>query len=87
MPELYGKITLADQTIEFSCEDGLCEYTITLQREPGHTSHMGKTHVPQEAFLKALAIAVHNDGMPDYRADYPDAEAVQLSDPEFRFIP
>ena len=27
-------------------------------------------------FFKALAIAIHNDGMPDWRADYADAESI-----------
>jgi len=33
--------------------------------------------VEQEKFFKTLAIAVHNDGMPDYKKDYEDAESIQ----------
>ena len=43
--------------------------------------------VPQDKFFKALAIAVHNDGMPDYEKDYPDAESIQPSDSVLRWIP
>lgn len=40
--------------------------------------------IPQHKFLKALSIAVHNDGMPDYKTDYPDAESVMG---KIRWIP
>jgi len=40
--------------------------------------------IPQDKFLKALAIAVHNDGMPDHKLDYPDAESVMG---KIRWIP
>lgn len=40
--------------------------------------------VPQDKFFKALAIAVHNDGMPDAEKDYPDAESIQG---KIRWIP
>jgi hypothetical protein len=87
MSDIHGKITLADQTIEFACDNGTCSYTVSYEKAPGHTSSWSRAMCPQASFLKALAIAVHNDGMPDYNADYPDAETVQPTASEFRFIP
>lgn len=86
MAEIHGKITLADMTLQFACDNGECEYTVSFEVKPGHTSSTTRV-VPQAAFLKALAIAVHNDGMPDYQADYPDAESVQPSAMDHRWIP
>lgn len=40
--------------------------------------------VPQDQFFKALAIAVHPDGMPDANKDYPEAEQAMGS---IRWIP
>jgi len=86
MPEIHGSITLADMSLKFACDNGQCEYTVTFEVAPGHTSSTTRV-VPQAAFLKALSIAVHNDGTPDYQADYPDAESVQPSDSNHRWIP
>lgn len=41
-------------------------------------------NVDQSKFFKALAIAVHNDGMPEYEKDYPDAESIMGN---IRWIP
>ncbi len=87
MSELHGTITLAEQTIKFACDNGTCTYTVSYEKAPGHVSSWTRAQCPQPAFLKALAIAVHNDGMPDYVKDYPDAESVQPTATEFRFIP
>ena len=41
-------------------------------------------NVAQHKFFKALAIAVHNDGTPNYDLDYPDAESIMG---DIRWIP
>jgi hypothetical protein len=51
------------------------------------TGEKAKMKVNQVPFLKALAISVHNDGMPDYNVDYPDAESVQPAIESLRWIP
>ena len=86
MFELQGSFQVADMLIEFQAGEGLARYSVTMTNPDGTQRTHSKT-CPQEAFLKALAIAVHNDGMPDYNKDYPDAESVQPNNPDFRWIP
>ena len=43
-----------------------------------------KKIVPQDKFFKALSIAVHNDGTPNFEKDYPDAESIMG---DIRWIP
>lgn len=80
---LAGTIVMEDQTITY-CQsqeqDGMICFTVTdncLQMSESST-------VPQDAFFKALAIAVHNDGTPDYREDYDTAESIMFL---IRWIP
>jgi len=78
---IAGTIILEDFTISFSeGEEGTVTFTVT-------DAHAGKTetkNVSAPKFFKALAIAVHMDGMPDYRDDYLDAESIMG---DIRWIP
>lgn len=86
MFEVQGVIQLADMLLEFQVGEGVAFYTVTLTDDNGIQRTTSQT-CPQDAFLKALAIAVHNDGTPNYETDYPDAELAQPADVAFRFIP
>ena len=82
---ISGQITLEDTIIDFheGSEEGSIMVTITdipTQRSACST-------VDQAKFFKALAIAVHNDGMPDWQEDYADAESIMPKDPILRWIP
>ena len=85
MIEIQGSFKVADITVDFVIEEEMARYTVSLYRE-GHSVSRAFS-APQDKFLKALSIMVHNDGMPDYRADYPEAESIQPKDPDFRWIP
>lgn len=78
---IAGSIWLEDIQIDYRCDDILmAHYTVK-----DLTNNLVESFVvPQAEFLKALAIAVHNDGMPDYLRDYPDAESIQGT---IRWIP
>ena len=78
---IRGYISLEDVAIDFDLDDNLmARYTIFDLI----TNQYEEFVVPQDKFLKALAIAVHNDGMPYYIDDYPDAESIQGT---IRWIP
>ena len=79
---IAGHIMLEDLVINFESmyDTNEVSYSVT-------STVTGETEwriVPQAQFFKALAIAVHNDGTPDYLADYPDAESIQGN---IRWIP
>lgn len=78
---IEGKIVLEDVVIVFKAREDLrVEYQVT-----DLVARIEENLVADQAtFFKALAIAVHNDGMPDYRADYPDAEGIMG---KIRWIP
>jgi hypothetical protein len=78
---IQGSVILEDTTISFLANyDGECVVHIS-DTLTGEHEHM---IVPSEKFFKALAIAVHSDGMPDYNVDYEDAESIQG---KIRWIP
>lgn len=78
---IEGKIVLEDVVIVFKAREDLrVEYQVTDLVDRIEENLVAD----QAAFFKALAIAVHNDGMPDYRADYADAEAIMG---KIRWIP
>ena len=81
---LTGTILLEHTRIIFTNTENL-EICYSVTDIP--TNKIAIMTVPQDKFFKALAIAVHNDGMPDYEKDYPDAESIQPSDPVLRWIP
>ena len=79
---ICGNIIMEDTSISFQHNQETGEVTFTVI-----DALIGKSEtktVPQDKFFKALAIAVHNDGMPDYNKDYDDAESIMV---EIRWIP
>lgn len=79
-----GEIVMEDISIRFMRNiDNTVTYTVTeYNPKTGIDSEMFTVHA--DTFFKALAIAVHNDGTPDYRADYLAAESIMG---EIRWIP
>ena len=71
---IKGSITLEDIAINFENDD---KGNVTFEVSEPFDGTLERFTVPQDKFFKALAIAVHNDGMPDYRTDYEDAESIQ----------
>ena len=79
-----GQIIMEDQTISFvRTANNMVDFTITEMNPKGFMVSETKT-VNAARFMKALSIAVHNDGTPDYNADYPDAESIMG---DIRWIP
>ena len=79
-----GQIIMEDQTISFARNaNGKMDFTIT-EYHPEKRMKTESFTVPAYKFMKALSIAVHNDGTPDYNADYPDADSIMG---EIRWIP
>lgn len=83
---IAGQVIFEDITLVFNLRDNnTVHYTVTENSINGHTLHKVETKiVPSDAFFKALAIAVHNDGMPDHEADYDEAESIMG---DIRWIP
>jgi hypothetical protein len=77
---LHGMIVLDDHTIIFDYQKGMIKYTVKDTFNNESESFI----VTQDKFCKALAIAMHPDGMPDAEKDYPDAESIQG---KIRWIP
>jgi hypothetical protein len=74
---IAGKFILEDIEIVFANNSDLT-ITYTVKQWIPYEDELCETFtVPQEVFLKALSIAVHNQGMPDFRQDYPIAESIQ----------
>lgn len=78
---IAGTVYLEETTITFFANR---DCTVTYTVEDGKTNMAETLNVPQDKFFKALAIAVHNDGMPEWEKDYPDAESIQGN---IRWIP
>ena len=78
---IAGTIVLEDVSLSFTINAGLMAYWTVCD---SFTGKVESHSAPQDKFLKALAIAMHNDGMPDYVKDYPDAESIMG---EIRWIP
>lgn len=86
---IAGTIVLEDILISFEMtENYTVKYDVYEYRpnaEHGAEAHRHESlEVPQDKFFKALSISVHNDGMPDYAKDYPDAESIMGA---IRWIP
>jgi len=76
-----GTLVMEDTTLTFNMNvDLIVRYTVC----DSITGENETFEVPQDKFFKALAIAVHNDGMPDWKTDYADAESIQG---KIRWIP
>ena len=69
---IAGSILMEDTSISFvyNAEDLTVRYTVkdSFRKEEETLT------VSARNFFSALAIAVHNDGMPDWKTDYQDAE-------------
>ena len=83
---IRGDITLEDICIifELNYRDNTVDLLLheCIHNRPIRTEHIH--NIPAAAFFAALSIAVHNDGMPDYNADYPAAESIMG---DIRWIP
>ena len=79
---IAGNIILEDTQINFTVD--YITNTVSFTVSDTLLGRSESKVVPQDKFFKALAIAVHNDGMPDYNLDYPDAESIMG---EIRWIP
>ncbi len=78
---IHGTITLEDTVIKFSCRSDIDKTEVVVT-----DTYYKKTSITVEDtnnFMKALSIAIHPDGMPEYKKDYPDAESLACK----RFIP
>ena len=87
---IEGFIVLEDMTITFHQDNSQDEHEmrVRVSRTGGAGPDKAESYLVKQAdFLKALAIAMHNDGTPDWQVDYPAAEDAQPADPELRFIP
>ena len=78
---IKGSITLEDIVISFENDD---TGNVTFEVSEPFDGTSEQFTVPQDKFFKALAIAVHNDGMPNADLDYPDAESIMG---KIRWIP
>ncbi len=68
---------------ELMTGEGVVKYVVSCAATGAEETKI----VGQSKFFKALAIAVHNDGMPDYKVDYADAESIQPVNKDLRWIP
>ena len=84
---IFGNIVLEDLSISFyqaQPPEDLMMMVKVIQETTGQVEHYC---TPQAKFFKALSIAMHNDGTPNWETDYPDAEEAQPKNPLLRFIP
>ena len=82
---IEGLVVLEDTEIKFQVNYQSNTVMITITDLV--TRKFDFQEIDQANFFKALAIAVHMDGMPDYKVDYPDAESIMPSNPLLRWIP
>ena len=81
---IRGTFVLEDIIIEFRQSDTV-ENTVNYMVIDTFNLEIEEfIDVPSHAFYKALSIAIHNDGEPNYIADYPDAEKIMG---KIRWIP
>lgn len=72
---LRGNIEMEDITVTY--RQGVEDLTVDYEVRDSFNGDVEYFHgVPQSKFFAALAIAVHNDGMPNAEKDYPDAESI-----------
>lgn len=84
---ISGTLVLADVTITFNCnfETGLATGLISEVQKDGGMRYE-ELNAPADSFLKALSIAIHVDGTPNWLNDYPEAESIMKPD-GIRWIP
>jgi len=71
---IHGMIRLEDILIDFSVDFNTTTVMYTIIDV--YSGECETLEAPQDKFAKALSIAVHYDGMPEYEKDYPDAESI-----------
>jgi hypothetical protein len=82
---IKGHLILEDIRIKFQQnKDQSVTFEVSDMTDP---SIKKRKRVSGPDFFGALSIAIHYDGMPDYRKDYPAAEMIQSLDRRLRFIP
>jgi hypothetical protein len=81
---ISGHVVMEDIEVLYKDNSDLTVTYTVKQCLPSGNELVETFTVPQEVFFKALSIAVHNSGMPDYREDYPDAESIMGT---IRWIP
>ena len=88
---INGRIELEDLVIEFTGVESVIDFTgvesdrcmVRVTGECGSSEYF----CASRDLTKALAIALHHDGMPSWEDDYEGAERAQPSHPGLRFIP
>lgn len=80
-----GTIVMEDTTLTFTVSNDQQTVTYTVSDTLHGVSET--VECPFVAFTKALAIAIHYDGMPNADKDYPEAKSVQPVDSYLRWIP
>ena len=80
-----GTIVMEDTTLTFSTDSE--QQTVTYTVSDSILGNRETVDCPFVDFTKALAIALHFDGMPNAEVDYPAAESVQPIDSNLRWIP
>lgn len=80
-----GTLVMEDTILTFTASSD--QQTVTYNVSDTFQGINETVECPFPAFTKALAIAIHHDGMPDVDADYPEAESVQPLDSKLRWIP
>jgi hypothetical protein len=78
---IAGTINMEDTVLHFATDGSGSVNLDVADAVTGKSEHL---IVDEQKFFKALAIAVHSDGTPDYQADYADAESIMG---EIRWIP
>ena len=79
---IAGTLIIEDCMLTFCVEGGDCTYTVQNQLSGQETRTVSAV-----SFTKALAIAVHWEGEPDFIKDYHEAESVQPLSSALRWIP
>jgi len=73
---INGKIVLSGVTIEFGIDENeepqQAHYVLT----DNNTKEIEALVCDAQSFMKALAIAVHYTGKPDWKKDYQDARSI-----------
>ncbi len=83
---IFGDITLEDIRIlfEHTGDKNTVNFRVYDRSPNGTVRSENFRDIPAAKFFKALAIAVHNDGTPEYQKDYSDAESIMG---DIRWIP
>jgi hypothetical protein len=84
MEMIAGTVVLEDTTINFNVDEDSLVYVSVTQLGKGNEVHHESYTCELPDFTKALAIAVHVDGMPNFSEDYTAAERAMRG---IRWIP